>query len=247
MSGLEEQVIVSCEHASNRLLPGLSLDPDLLSLHIAYDPGAAPVARHLARRFHAPLFTGEVSRLVVDLNRTVGNRMLIRRASDGHRIPFNYGLDPAERRRRIERYYEPYRSAVLAAARERVERAGRCVHLCVHTFTPTLAGKTRGNDIGLLHDPSWGRERQICRRMRAWLASRTDYVVWFNRPYSGTADGILPAMRRQFAPASFVGLEIEVNQRFAGEPTALREIARCLAAALVAAEEGGREDLPARS
>lgn len=235
MPGVEQQVIVSCEHASNRLPAGLSLAPELRDLHIAFDPGARQVARRLADRFGAPLFEGRVSRLVVDLNRSLDNRMLIRRVSDGHRIPFNYGLDDAERQRRIASWYRPYRDAVAQAAADKIEDAGRCVHLCVHTFTPVLAGRRRGNDIGLLHDPAWGSERRICERLRAWLGERTEYVVWFNRPYSGTADGILPAMRRRFTPETFVGLEIEVNQRHAPKPAVLRDIADRLADALAAA------------
>lgn len=229
------QVIVSCEHASNRLPEGLELDPELLQQHIAYDPGAREIARRLARRFDAPLFEGEVSRLVVDLNRTLGNRMLMRKVSDGHRIPFNYGLDEAAREARIERYYRPYRDAVERAAADVIEREGRCLHLCIHTFTPALAGVERGNDVGLLHDPDWGVEREMCAWVRDWFDRHTDLVVWFNRPYSGTADGILPAMRRRFSPETFVGLELEVNQKHAGDPNGLQRIADVLADALDAA------------
>lgn len=235
MDRLSRQIIVSCEHASNRLPEGLELDPALLELHIAYDPGARDLARGLARRFGAPLFEGEVSRLVVDLNRTLGNRVLMRRISDGHRIPFNYGLDSAERQARIARYYRPYRDAVARAAADVIERQGRCLHLCVHTFTPSLAGKRRGNDIGLLHDPDWGVERQLCREVQDWFHRHTDLVAWLNRPYSGTADGILPAMRRQFRPETFVGLELEVNQKHASHPDTLRAIADTLVDALEAA------------
>lgn len=232
MGPLSSQVIVSCEHASNRLPEGFALDPALLQLHIAYDPGARTIARRLARRFDAPRFEGELSRLVVDLNRSLGNRVLMRAISDGHPIPFNRGLSESDRRERIERYYLPYRRAVEEAARAAIARAGRCVHLCVHTFTAALAGRVRGNDIGLLHDPAWGIEREVCDDVRRWLATHSDHVVWFNRPYSGTADGIVPALRRQHTPDVFVGLELEVNQRHAADPPALRRIADHVAEAL---------------
>lgn len=235
MGNLERQVIVTCEHASNRLPPGFTLDEDLRRCHIAWDPGADRVARRMAAEFGAPLFCGEYSRLVVDLNRTVGNRMLIRRVSDGQRIRFNYGLDEAARRERIERYYRPYREAVIEAVDRTIQRAGRCVHICVHTYTPELAGRLRGNDIGLLHDPRWGVERAACDEIRTWMQRHSDWVVWFNRPYSGTADGILPAMRRRSDPARFVGLEIEVNQKHADDPAALDTISVQLVEAMRAA------------
>ena len=108
------------------------------------------------------------------------------------------------------------------------------MHICVHTFTPELAGNERGNDIGLLHDPGWGIERAVCDDLRRHLNHETDYVTWFNRPYSGTADGILPAMRRRYDPAQFVGIELEVNQKYAGDSRQLRQIAKAIADGLAA-------------
>lgn len=232
MRQLAPQVVVSCEHASNRLPAGVDLDPRLRELHIAWDPGALHLARHLSRQFDAPLHQGRYSRLLVDLNRSPGNRMLIRRVSDGHRIPFNSGLTARDREDRLERYYRPYRDAVSGSVREAIVREGRCVHLCVHTYTPALAGNVRGNDIGLLHDPAWGIERQVCAEIRASVVAETAHVVWFNRPYSGTADGILPALRRENSPEAYVGIEIEVNQKFAGDTRALNGIAASLGRAL---------------
>jgi len=225
VSDLSGQVLVSCEHASNRLPRGFELDPALLELHIAWDPGAPQIAERLAARFEAPLWKGEYSRLVVDLNRSLGNRVLMRRVSDGHRIGFNVGLDEEARQRRIDRYYRAYREGVAADVERIIAREGRCVHICVHTFTAVLAGRRRGNDIGLLHDPAWGIEREVCEDLRAHLQATTEDVVWFNRPYSGTADGILPALRRQFSPATFVGIELEINQKYAGDARQLRRIA----------------------
>ncbi|HJO05164.1 MAG TPA: N-formylglutamate amidohydrolase [Acidobacteriota bacterium] len=229
---LREQVLVTCEHASNRLPADLTLDRRLLDLHIAWDPGALVIAERMARRWRVPVLSGEFSRLVVDLNRSIGNRMLIRRVSDGHRIPFNYGLSAVDQQARIDRYYRPYRDAVAAAAEQIVARHGRCVHVCVHTFTAALAGNERANDIGLLHDPQWGVERAVCAEIKACLERRADLVAWYNRPYSGTADGILPAMRQAHSPERLVGIELEVNQRHAGDRTRLHRIADVVVDAL---------------
>ncbi len=234
MGDFAEQVLVTCEHASNRLPAGLELPAKMLDLHIAWDPGALPVARYLARRFGAELWQGEYSRLVVDLNRTVGNRVLMRQVSDGHPIPFNRGLSATDQAERIDTFYRPYRDGVIAAADDLISAHGRCVHICVHTFTPALAGNERGNDIGLLHDPHWGIERAVCAELRRHLDQETDYVTWFNRPYSGTADGILPAMRRRYEPEQFVGIELEINQKYADDSVALRAISRAIADALAA-------------
>lgn len=225
-------VLVSCEHASNRLPPGYDAPDGLMDLHIAWDPGALDAAEAIGGELGAPLHKGEYSRLIVDLNRTIGNSRLIRRVSDGHRIPFNRRLDRAEIENRIERFYRPYRDAVLAGVSEIVRERGRCIHLCIHTFTPVLRGKVRGNDIGLLYDPRRAPEAAAIRELRPALAERTGLVVWLNRPYQGTADGILPRLREVQGPDRYVAIELEINQKHAEQQGRMAEIAtdfcRCL-------------------
>ena len=219
------QVLVSCEHASNRLPEGMKASAEMMALHIAWDPGALKIARRLAETFNAPLHAGEYSRLVVDLNRTVGNSVLVRRVSDGHRIPFNHGLRRADVERRIQDYYLPYRTAVSEAVKGIIQDCGRCVHLCIHTYTPQLGDNVRGNDIGLLYDPHRQPEAALVRELREALIERTGLVVWLNRPYQGTADGILPRIREVHDAKVYVGIELEVNQRFTEVPAELDDIA----------------------
>ncbi|MEE8556938.1 MAG: N-formylglutamate amidohydrolase [Myxococcota bacterium] len=226
------QVVVSCEHASNRVPPEMDAPPDLMALHIAWDVGALQVATRLARSLQAPLHKGEYSRLLVDLNRGEESSRLIRRVSDGHPIPFNRGLTPDEADRRIRLFHRPYRRAIEADVKRIVERRGRCVHLAIHSFTPALQGKVRGNDLGLLYDPHRHPEVDLVREMRDLLAERTGMVVWLNRPYSGTADGIQPPLRARYAPERFVGIELEMNQRHASDERALEKIADSFGASL---------------
>ena len=225
MSFDSRQILVSCEHASNRLPAGMNAPAELLALHIAWDPGALAIAERLAATFGAPLHAGEYSRLVVDLNRTVGNSALVRRRSDGHSIPFNRGLTEQEIERRIEEYYLPYRNAMADGVASIIEAHGRCVHLCIHTYTPQLDDKLRGNDIGLLYDPYRHPEAELIHELRDALVERTGLVVWLNRPYSGTADGILPWIRERHDSELYVAIELEVNQKFTERPTELLDIA----------------------
>lgn len=219
------QVLVSCEHASNCLPDGMKAPAEMLALHIAWDPGALKIAERLAHAFDAPLHAGRYSRLVVDLNRTVGNSVLARRVSDGHRIPFNRGLTKADVQQRIENHYLPYRNAVSEGVERIIDEHGRCVHLCIHTYTPQLGDKVRGNDIGLLYDPYRQPEAALVHELRDALVERTGLVVWLNRPYQGTADGILPRIREVHDAGSYVAIELEVNQKFAGRPAQLAAIA----------------------
>ncbi|EYD74570.1 hypothetical protein Rumeso_03866 [Rubellimicrobium mesophilum DSM 19309] len=65
--------VVTCDHASNAVpdwLGGdLGLPPEDMARHIAYDVGAAGLARGLARRLGSPAILARFSRLVIDPNR----------------------------------------------------------------------------------------------------------------------------------------------------------------------------------
>ena len=72
--------VITCEHGGNRI-PAPYRDlfhthQALLDSHRGYDPGALIMARALATAFAAPLVTSTVSRLLVDLNRSVGHPRL---------------------------------------------------------------------------------------------------------------------------------------------------------------------------
>ena len=64
--------MIVCDHASN-FIPQeygtLGLDAAELKRHIAWDPGALPVAERMAAALDAVLVQSCVSRLVIDCNR----------------------------------------------------------------------------------------------------------------------------------------------------------------------------------
>ena len=65
-------LIVLCDHAGNRLPEDygtLGLPAEQLQRHIAYDIGAAPVARALSAALDAPALLTRYSRLLIDPNR----------------------------------------------------------------------------------------------------------------------------------------------------------------------------------
>ena len=64
------EFFLTCDHASNRIpesLASLGLPGGELQRHIAWDIGAAEVARHLSKRLDATLVLQNYSRLVVEL------------------------------------------------------------------------------------------------------------------------------------------------------------------------------------
>ena len=163
------------------------------------------MARALAAAFRAPLMTSTVSRLLVDLNRSIGHPQLLSAATRGA---------PEELRSKIiEQYYRPYRMRAERLVRQAVARGRRVIHISSHSFTPELNGKVRRADVGLLYHPGRRGEAGLCARWKASLAAVAPaYRVRRNYPYAGKGDGLTSHLRRRFPPGAYVGIELEVNQ-----------------------------------
>ena len=225
-----EQLVVSVEHASPRVPPGLArlgLAEAFLSTHHSWDPGAAPGGRFVAQTFGAPLHLGRWSRLVADLNRTSNHRHVVARHAGGRPVPGNTDLSKADRRDRLDRYWAPYRDAVEADLDRVIAGHGRVLHLSVHTFTPRLNGDSRHNDFGLLYKPSHRAERAMADRWDRQLTER-GFRVRRNYPYSGLDDGFCMRMRAERCPDTYLGMEVEMNQRGLRESPTLRHLAKAL-------------------
>lgn len=215
MTARFDAVVVTCEHASRavprrwaHVLPRAVV---ARAGHAAVDIGAAPLARRLADALDAPLFTARATRLLVDLNRSVGHPRLW--------SPWTRTLPADARAEILATYYEPYRHAVAEAV-ARGRRGGATVlHVSVHSFTPVLDGDVRDVDLALLYDPGRRAEKALAR---AWLAALRDELpelrVRANAPYRGTSDGHTTALRRRFADERYLGVEIEVNQALVATP-----------------------------
>jgi predicted N-formylglutamate amidohydrolase len=172
-----------------------------------------------------PLVTGRVTRLVVDLNRSIGHPHL--------HSAYVAALGAEERRRLVERYYLPYRQAVEAACAARMARGTRVLHLAVHSFTPVLRGHHRNASLGLLYDPKRPAERRLAVRWQSILQELSpDLQVRRNYPYRGTDDGLIPFLRKRFPVGRYLGLELEVNQRHLRSPSGIRQMARLVGESL---------------
>lgn len=202
--------LISCEHGGNRIphryRPLFRGFISLLHSHRGYDRGAMSMARELACALAAPLFAATTSRLLIDLNRSIGHPHLY---SDATR-----SASAAVRREILEQYYLPYRNKVEAAIAEEVNQGSRVLHISSHSFTPVLDGEVRAADIGLLYDPSRAPERELCNRWQASLKTLApDLVVRRNYPYTGKSDGFTAYLRRRFPASAYIGIELEINQK----------------------------------
>lgn len=207
--------LVICEHASRRIPAGMGtmgLGEDALTSHIAWDPGASPVADRVAALMGAGLIEGGVSRLVYDCNRPPEADSAIPEQSEVFAIPANQRLDERERALRIDGVYEPFRQAVAAEIAR--HRASLNLLITIHSFTPVYAGRARDVEIGLLH----GQDATFAQTMLR-ASPRTLYDVRLNEPYAA-ADGVAHTLDLHGAANGLASVMIEIrNDLIATEAT----------------------------
>jgi predicted N-formylglutamate amidohydrolase len=200
--------VFTCDHASN-FLPAefgtLGLSPADLCAHIAWDPGALPVARRLAEALDATLVESGVSRLVLDCNRPLDAPDLIPEVSETTSIPGNAGLSEKQRAARIALAWQPFHDTVASVVDRRLA-AGRETRLVsVHSFTPRYKGAGRPWHIGIIHD----EDRRLAAPLISALKRLAGVTVGVNQPYS---------------PADRVYFTLEKHARSRGLACAMIEI-----------------------
>ncbi|HTF20236.1 MAG TPA: N-formylglutamate amidohydrolase [Chryseolinea sp.] len=211
--------VITCEHAGNvvpeRYAHFFASASQELQSHLGWDPGAREIAAFIAQNLHAPFYKCESTRLLVEPNRSLHNESLF--------SSFVKQLNPAERDEVLNQYYFPHRSAVEDWVRA---SAKPIAHISVHTFTPVFKGVVRDVDIGLLFDPARTAETNFCAAwLKALQETAPDLRIKFNEPYKGTDDGFTTYLRTKFPDEEYLGIEIEINQRFVATP-ALADVMR---------------------
>lgn len=180
--------LVTCDHATNRV-PGWVAGGELgiaaadMGRHIAFDPGAAGVAKALAETLDSPAILSDFSRLVIDPNRGEDDPTLVMRLYDGTIIPANRVAGPQEVEERLARLYRPYHAAVARLAARRPDT----VVLAIHSFTPRLNGRApRPWQVGILYSHIDERLSQALLRR---LGAEQGLCVGDNQPYLGHLPG----------------------------------------------------------
>lgn len=202
-------LVISCEHGGNavpaRYRPLFAQHRRLLASHRGYDRGALGMARALAEAFDAPLVAATTTRLLIDLNRSIGHPQLY--------SPVTRGAHPALRGEILERHYHPHRQRVEGLISGAIAAGRRALHLSCHSFTARLGEVARTADVGLLYDPAREAEAALCR---AWQRELTilapDLRVRRNYPYLGKTDGFTSWWRRRHPDSVYLGIELELNQ-----------------------------------
>jgi predicted N-formylglutamate amidohydrolase len=176
------RLVLVCEHASNHIpdeYAGLGLPPEELLRHIAWDIGAAALARLLSARLDAPLFLAGGSRLLIDCNRPPGVPSSIPEMSEATIIPGNQGLDAAERERRAARWFHPFHQRIAAELDARAVAGRPAAVVAIHSFTPRYLGAARPWHVGILH----GAAERFGGALVGALRAEAGLVVGDNEPY----------------------------------------------------------------
>lgn len=202
-------LIISCEHASNAIPTAyqtlFATHTQLLKTHQAYDIGALELAELLALSADYYLF-GTTSRLLVELNRSLHHPSLF--------STITKPLTKAHKQQILTNYYLPYQKQLVQRIQEAVTQQP-VIHIAVHSFTPILNGQLRNADIGLLYDSRRSTEKDFCQAWKRKLLALAPHLkIRSNYPYQGKADGMTTYLRKQFSAEQYIGIELEVNQKY---------------------------------
>lgn len=226
----DARILVVCDHASPVIPPdlgelGLAVAERLC--HVAWDIGAAEVARRLAWRLGCPAVLAGISRLVIDCNRQPGDPSSIPACSCGVAVPGNRAVDEAEALRRAERWFWPYHTEIGNRI-GRLWRHGQApAVVAIHSFTPRInGGGPRPWHVGVL----WNRDPRMAAPVLAALAGRPGLVVGDNQPYSGRE--INYTLDTHAGAAGLPNLSFEIRQDLVSDEAGCERWAETLAEVL---------------
>ena len=202
--------IITCEHGGNQvpkeyqtLFNGHEM---ALYSHRGMDFGALELVQALKKKYKAPTITSTITRLFVELNRSLNHPNLF--------SEFIEHLSDIEKQTILRKYYFPYRKKVEETILKLIKEKKKVIHLSIHSFTPILNGMVRNCDIGLLYDPQHEGERIFCQKWKDELKNKSSKIkVRYNYPYKGVSDGFTTHLRKKISATQYIGIELEVNQQ----------------------------------
>jgi predicted N-formylglutamate amidohydrolase len=202
--------LITCDHAGKRLprlLGTLGLPEAELGRHIAWDLGAACVARSLAQQLGAFAILQTYSRLVIDCNRQPGVPSSIPTTSESTAIPGNEALPAAAAARRARDIFTPYHERIVHELERRARTAEPTVLIAMHSFTPIFHGVPRPWHVGMLYN----RDARLGHALLALLRADPALVVGDNEPYAvgDLSDYGIPVYGEQ---RGIPHVEIEIRQ-----------------------------------
>ncbi len=211
--GLTSPLLIHCDHGGNavpRALDHLGVSASVLDRHVGWDIGAAGVSRHLAHALGATAVIARYSRLVIDLNRAMGDPEAVPEASDGITIPRNVALTLDDLARRADALFWPYHKAIDSQIAHIKARRLVPVMLSIHSFTPSLmrrdVAQARPWHCGVM----FSRDTRLGDHLITALRAVPGMVVGVNEPYSGITHGY--CMKAHGLAQGLPHAQIEIRQ-----------------------------------
>ncbi len=217
--------ILTCEHGGNNI-PAQFVEyfrshQALLKTHRGYDLEIFEIFSHFSKKVKVPHFSNKISRLLIDVNRSLKSRDLFSEISKN--------LSETKRELITQRYYLPYRSTVQTLIAKWILEKHIVYHISFHSFTPVLNGILRNADIGFLYDPKNIREKMFCSFWKSELLNENNKLrIRFNYPYLGTSDGFTTFLRKTIGIKNYCGIELEINHKLLTEKTGRKMITELL-------------------
>ena len=195
---------------------------------LGYDEAARHVVNRMCSNIQATLVSNKYSMDLVDVSRSMRHQQL---------FPLKTRKwSKTDKQTLLDTIYHPYRTEVRDTIQQMLRRSDQVVHLSLRTFPlrsigkkrspgkKRSAGKVRRADMGLLYDPACVDELELCVD---WIDEMWDEVpmlrVRRNYPRRGTVDSITKAMRTEFTGQNYLGIELLLNQAWAGRKVAVRD------------------------
>lgn len=179
--------VLACDHGGRHIPRSLGTlgvsDTDLWS-HIAWDVGAAAVARLLAERLDATLVVQNYSRLVIDCDRPLAAADSIPLLGEWLSIDGNEALDESAVAARREAIFQPYHEALAAVLDHRRLHRQATVLLSLQSFAPVYRGISRPWHINVMHH----HDEEVAAAVLRLLRRDERLQIGDNEPYS-LADG----------------------------------------------------------
>ncbi|MEQ8363926.1 MAG: N-formylglutamate amidohydrolase [Cyclobacteriaceae bacterium] len=210
-------LLITCEHAGN-IVPEkykslFNNAEDALRSHEGWDPGAWDVAQYLGNQLKVTPIGCPTTRLLIEANRSLNSAQLFSR--------YTAHLSAHAKDLLIEEIYTPYRQNVQL----KIEQLPQPIlHLSIHSFTPVYNGNERKVELGLLYDPARASEYRFCHDLQNQLGQIAhDVTVRHNEPYLGIDDGLTSYLRSIYGDDQYLGIEIEMSQKFVSNPDKMKE------------------------
>ena len=236
--------LLTCEHAGRAFparLGSLGLNGPDLERHIAWDIGAAGVARGLSQRLDATLVLQRYSRLVADCNRAPDAADFVPEESEDTVIPGNRGLGRAEIEARAAEVFHPYHDRLHDLIDARIAAGRLTVAVSVHTCTPVFHGVHRPWHIGVMYEHDDRLAREMLNLLRE-DGEEAGLEIGDNEPYYMTSDKDY-SMPRHGQGRGLVHVGFEIRQDLVESEPGQREwaerVARVLRESLGRLKESG--------